>query len=195
MKQINIGRNPDNDLVLNDDLSVSRIHASIFIEGNSKFIVDHNSSNGTFVNGNKIMGKTILHDYDIVKVGNTPVQWMQMLEMPKESNANARTISVENKPQFTNSTTQLGNESLPGSGAALTLGILSIVFTGIVGLILGIIGISQANKGKRLIEVNQNNYTNGSIKNSKAGMVCSIIGLTFSSLVILFYLMFIASIL
>ena len=54
MKLIKIGRTEGNDLVIKDDTTISRNHAEIFQddEGNI-FLTDLNSSNGTFVNGNK----------------------------------------------------------------------------------------------------------------------------------------------
>ncbi len=68
-KVINIGRDSDNDIVL-DDPKVSRQHAKMKLEGDSFVIYDLASSNGTFVNGQKIMNET-LQDGDEIKIGDT----------------------------------------------------------------------------------------------------------------------------
>ena len=76
MKLIKIGRTEGNDLVIKDDTTISRNHAEIFQddEGNI-FLTDLNSSNGTFVNGNKLEDSIILKKKDIVKIGNTVIDW------------------------------------------------------------------------------------------------------------------------
>tara|TARA_B110000285_G_scaffold17121_1_gene16686 strand:+ start:274 stop:591 length:318 start_codon:yes stop_codon:yes gene_type:complete len=76
---------------------------------------------------------------------------------------------------------------LPNATAVLISGILSIitfVFFGLVGLILGIIVISMHSKDKALYQSNKGKYTR-SFKNSRAGYVCGIIGLSLSLLLIL----------
>lgn len=68
-KVVNIGRESDNDIVL-DDPKVSRQHAKMKLEGDTFVIYDLASSNGTFVNGQKIMNET-LQDGDEIKIGDT----------------------------------------------------------------------------------------------------------------------------
>jgi pSer/pThr/pTyr-binding forkhead associated (FHA) protein len=76
MKLVKIGRSVDNTIVVKDDTTISRNHAEIFQddEGNI-FLTDLNSSNGTYVNGKKLKESTIIAKYDIVKVGNTVINW------------------------------------------------------------------------------------------------------------------------
>lgn len=57
-KVIKIGRAKENDIVVNDSL-VSRYHAVIKIFNDSILIEDLNSTNGTYVNGEKISSSTI----------------------------------------------------------------------------------------------------------------------------------------
>jgi len=88
---------------------------------------------------------------------------------------------------------QFGQISLPNSTPVLILGILSILSCccyGIPGLILGIIGLVLGNKDIKLYNANPNGYTISSYKNSKAGKVCSIIGLIFSALYLLVLVLF-----
>lgn len=75
-----------------------------------------------------------------------------------------------------------GNEKLPSSGGILTLGILSIVFAGLVGLVLGIIGTSMSKKSLQLYKDNPSKYMATSFSHVKAGRVCGIIGICLSSL-------------
>ncbi|MGD1153532.1 MAG: FHA domain-containing protein [Syntrophales bacterium] len=64
---ITIGRKADNDIVI-DNQAVSGYHARIKKEGNSLFIEDANSLNGTYVNGQKV-SKGELHNGDVVLIG------------------------------------------------------------------------------------------------------------------------------
>ena len=69
-----IGRDPQNDIIL-DDETVSRQHAKVRAEENEDgelqfFIYDLATSNGTFVNGEQIV-KQGLSDGDVVEMGKT----------------------------------------------------------------------------------------------------------------------------
>lgn len=77
MKVITIGRNPNNNVVI-DDPKVSRHHLQIIQDDYGSFrIADFGSSNGTFVNGRRIYGEVALSENDIVRIGNTTVAWKQ----------------------------------------------------------------------------------------------------------------------
>lgn len=62
-----LGRWPDNDIVLPDRL-VSRHHAQIRKVGNQYLLEDLESTNGTFVNGERITGPHILQDGDTLQI-------------------------------------------------------------------------------------------------------------------------------
>lgn len=54
-----------------DDEGLSRLHSTIYRDGDRIWIVDENSSNGTFVNGSRISGSgTPLVNGDNIKIGN-----------------------------------------------------------------------------------------------------------------------------
>ena len=87
-------------------------------------------------------------------------------------------------------------QSLPNSTAVLVMGILSIICSCFfVGLILGIIGLNMAKKGRQMHRENPDLYTGyGSLN---AGWVMSIIGTILGSLYILYsiiVLLFIGSV-
>ena len=76
-----------------------------------------------------------------------------------------------------------GNKQiLPNSTAVLVLGIVSIVGVlcsqGLLGIILGIIGLVLSGTPMRMYKENPEAYTEASIKNTKAGRICSIIGVS-----------------
>lgn len=68
-KVINMGRDSSNEIVIDDPKS-SRQHAKIKLEGDNFVIYDLASSNGTFVNGEKITSVK-LNDGDEIKIGDT----------------------------------------------------------------------------------------------------------------------------
>lgn len=75
MTTITIGRGDNNDFVIPDN-RVSRAHVQIIKDDNGNFrIVDVGSKNGTYVNGRKIAGETILNPIDVVRIGNTTLRW------------------------------------------------------------------------------------------------------------------------
>ena len=49
-----IGRSPDNNQVVLDDVEVSRWHARLDINGSNVMLSDLNSANGTFINGTSV---------------------------------------------------------------------------------------------------------------------------------------------
>jgi membrane glycosyltransferase len=88
-------------------------------------------------------------------------------------------------------------KSLPNSTAVLVLGILSIfscAFYGVIGLVLGIIALVLHKKDKAIYNANPIGYE-ASFKNSQAGHVCAIIGVSLSALFLLFVLVYVIFIL
>jgi hypothetical protein len=76
MSQFTIGKLSSNDIVISNDPTVSRNHAFLFKDNNGNiFISDSNSTNGTYINGNRIYDQRILNKLDILKVGNTVLDW------------------------------------------------------------------------------------------------------------------------
>lgn len=83
--------------------------------------------------------------------------------------------------------------AVPNSAAVLVLGILSIVICwcyGLVGIILGVIALVMSGKSEKLIRENSQRYTEGSIKNLRAGKICAIIGTSLSSVYFLFVIIY-----
>ena len=64
--RITVGREKANDVVLTED-GVSGFHAEILCEDGKVFLLDLGSTNGTFVNGEKITGRQEVKAWDVVK--------------------------------------------------------------------------------------------------------------------------------
>jgi pSer/pThr/pTyr-binding forkhead associated (FHA) protein len=66
--EILIGRDPQNDFQLNDD-TISARHSRIFFSNNLWMVEDSQSTNGTFLNDEKIFTPTALVENDIIRCG------------------------------------------------------------------------------------------------------------------------------
>jgi pSer/pThr/pTyr-binding forkhead associated (FHA) protein len=76
MERISVGRGAGNELSLSWDTEVSRLHAELeAIAGEWTVSDDGLSRNGTFVNGNRISGRTRLRDGDLLRVGQTSIAY------------------------------------------------------------------------------------------------------------------------
>ncbi len=67
--EISIGRVQGNDVVLPRS-NVSKKHARIEVRDNTIFVLDLESTNGTFVNGKRITAKQALHSLDKIQIGD-----------------------------------------------------------------------------------------------------------------------------
>lgn len=67
---ITIGRDPRCTIVL-PHISVSKIHARIIRDPSGFYIYDNGSTNGVLVNGKRIVGKTKLHEKDVIVITNS----------------------------------------------------------------------------------------------------------------------------
>lgn len=81
-EKITIGRKGDNDIPI-DNMSVSGLHAQILNEGDSFFIEDLGSLNGTFVNGRKVT-KDELFKGDAILVGLHTLEFISEKVRPVE---------------------------------------------------------------------------------------------------------------
>lgn len=73
-ERLAVGRDAGNQLVLQWDVEVSRIHALFEQLGGAWTVVDDQlSRNGTFVNGQRVSGRRRLEDRDVVRFGATEV--------------------------------------------------------------------------------------------------------------------------
>jgi two-component system cell cycle response regulator len=74
-----VGRGADNQIVLEGD-SVSRRHAQFERRGGTWYIVDNNSTNGTYLNEEQVHGDAIINNGDRIKVGPTILKYLSGLD-------------------------------------------------------------------------------------------------------------------
>ena len=66
--QITIGRDPSNTITIND-AEISRRHARLTYQGGKYILEDLGSTNGTFVNGQRLAGPRVLKSGEVVSFG------------------------------------------------------------------------------------------------------------------------------
>lgn len=98
MKVLTIGRSQENDIVIND-AKVSRIHLQLVISDNETYsVVDLNSANGTYVNGERIYGEAKLKQNDEIRIGDTIIPWLDYISTnsitPLTVDKNRKTLHV-----------------------------------------------------------------------------------------------------
>ena len=91
-----LGRAPDNDIQIKDDL-ISRKHLRIIRKGDRCLVVDLGSKNGTLVNGEKIVpGKECeIRERDGISIGKTLVVIGEGLSREEKSTLNSVNITTE----------------------------------------------------------------------------------------------------
>lgn len=96
MKVVTIGRSSDNNNIIINDGRVSRSHLQIILDDSGcYYAIDLDSTNGTFVNGKRISGKTPLQKGDTIVIGNTTLPWETYFT--NESNASCSKNSNNRK--------------------------------------------------------------------------------------------------
>jgi pSer/pThr/pTyr-binding forkhead associated (FHA) protein len=69
-ERLTVGRRPSNDIALDWDSQVSRVHAAIERLGDAWTVVDDGlSHNGTYLNGSRVTSRQRLNDGDVLSVG------------------------------------------------------------------------------------------------------------------------------
>lgn len=112
MKVVSIGRDPNNDVVIDDPL-VSRHHLQIIQNENGTIMLeDSGSTNGTYVNGQRISGRVRLFAKDVVKIGDTVLPWRSYF-------SSAETIvdnNASNNTRYDNNMHRANNAYRPNNG-------------------------------------------------------------------------------
>lgn len=115
MKQFKIGKGTANDLVIKNDPTVSRVHLAVFIDDEKNiFVTDLKSTNGTYVNGVKIEESVKLKTLDVLKIGNTLVNWPKFLKDDNNIEKVYQTLNdsseiAKSEKIIKNSTKKVGN--------------------------------------------------------------------------------------
>lgn len=147
MKVITIGRLKGNDVIIDNDDRVSRHHLQIVqLDDGTYHLIDFNSTNGTFVNGNRVQGEVVLDKGDFVRIGDTMLPWTTYFEPEFVSQAQE---GVEEEVTPTGDHKVSNSFTEPQPSRANAFAILGFIFAFLIsplGLIFSIIGLSKAKK-------------------------------------------------
>lgn len=92
-----LGRDLSNDIVINDP-EISRRHARLFTQGNTIAVEDLGSTNGTFVNGQRLMGPNVLRPGDVITFGER----MSLVFESADFDQDATVVSPAARPSYGN---------------------------------------------------------------------------------------------
>jgi pSer/pThr/pTyr-binding forkhead associated (FHA) protein len=97
-----VGRAGDADLCLAWDPTVSAMHASLYDRGGGRWAIDDDglSRNGTFVNGERVIGRRLLHNGDVIRLGGMLVGFVD----PRPPVV--ATVAIDDHPKVTVSAAQ-----------------------------------------------------------------------------------------
>ena len=91
---ITIGREADNGIIIND-AEVSRKHTQFVFQGGKFILTDLGSTNGTFVNGQRLTGQHILQPGEVISLGE---QINLLFESIAQVDPNATMLSTGRPP-------------------------------------------------------------------------------------------------
>ena len=95
LERATIGRQEACDVALPEDPSVSRVHAVLDRIGDEWTLVDDGSSrNGSFVNGQRVHGRQLLRDGDLIRVGDTFLVFRAVRDRASADTAPARAPQI-----------------------------------------------------------------------------------------------------
>ncbi|MBQ7280651.1 MAG: FHA domain-containing protein [Bacteroidales bacterium] len=103
MKEITIGKLPDNNIVI-DNPKVSRHHAKIVMDKLGIYtLVDLQSTNGSYVNGRKVKGSQTIKPGDRIMLANAPItaNWAALMEQTPDSDAKPAPVVQPSTPTRT----------------------------------------------------------------------------------------------
>ncbi|HEX4365086.1 MAG TPA: FHA domain-containing protein [Solirubrobacteraceae bacterium] len=93
-RRVAIGRSAGNDVALEWDTEVSRLHAELECLGGEWTVADDGlSRNGSFLNGQRVSGRQRLRDGDVLRVGRTQIAF----RVP-ESADSSPTVAAGSRP-------------------------------------------------------------------------------------------------
>lgn len=140
MKIIKVGRSSGNDIVIQNDQYVGRTHCEFIMDDNGNYwVVDLNSTNGTFVNGMRRSGKTQLNPDDNVRIGNTSLAWVNFFSGVTSGFTPEGSIDIEQEAP-----------RKKGCGFGIASLVCSLVGFHLLGIIFGIVSLARKEKQRGL---------------------------------------------
>jgi predicted component of type VI protein secretion system len=98
--EVFVGRDLNNEIVINDP-EVSRRHARFFLQGGGYILEDLGSTNGTTINGQRIMGPYSLRPGEVILLGENVIMVYEAIMDPNATvvNAAGQPATVQGLPQ------------------------------------------------------------------------------------------------
>jgi hypothetical protein len=135
--KVSFGRGSEADYRFDDD-GLSRLHATVHREGENLWILDENSTNGSFVNGEQVKPSgTVLYNGDKIKIGHATTLTVKISD--KQA---AQTVNSDEKPK-----------TVAASGAN-SQGFPVIIPLALAGIALLVISVSAIFIGVRVFSNN-----------------------------------------
>jgi predicted component of type VI protein secretion system len=82
--EITIGRDISNDIVISD-VEISRQHSRLIAQGGGYVLEDRGSTNGTFVNGQRLMGPHLMRPGEVILLGENVSLVYQQLDFDTDA--------------------------------------------------------------------------------------------------------------
>jgi len=118
-----------------DDGGLSRVHATVYRDGDNVWIVDENSTNGSFVNGAKVRGSgTILKNGDVIKIGNETKMTVNI----SDGKTAAPSPIVQSQPVQSSVTSVTSNKSGSSMVVPVLLTMFALFVISISALFIGV---------------------------------------------------------
>lgn len=118
-----VGRGVSNDVRLSDE-SVSEVHAKLQRRDDGWYVVDMNSTNGTYVGGSRVSGERRLDGVPDVRFGGVKLRFIPAGMAPDEQSASAR---VEEKRRSVSGPSAAVEDAAPAAGTSRLLWVLLAV--------------------------------------------------------------------
>src|SRR5215213_5765075 len=133
--EITVGRTNLARIVV-DDAQLSRVHATVWREGDDVWIQDENSTNGTFVNGEAISGERKLNDRDEILLGSETRIFIESNQPSAVSRQPEKTTNEkqQTKTEDQSPKTEDRKPKIPTVPLVAGLGIFVIVFFTLLAL-------------------------------------------------------------
>ena len=99
-RPVMVGRGKESDICLDWDPRASRLHAELcHVSGHWLVIDDGLSSNGTYLNGERVVGRLRLKDGDQLRIGNTTLLFREPIRRPGKSTV-VGSLVEEGRPEL-----------------------------------------------------------------------------------------------
>jgi Nif-specific regulatory protein len=113
-RTIMVGRAPTNQVVIKDE-RCSRNHAEIFFTAGKWTLRDHDSRNGSLVNGQPISGDYLLQPRDVIRIAKCQMAFVHELSEAVEDAFSADPVQVEGEADLE----EIGGTDLAGDSSVL----------------------------------------------------------------------------